>query len=192
MDVKKAAHMQRELLRAAIDCCKVGGTVVYSTCSIAAEENEGVIDYILKKRYVKIVESGLPIDKEGITSYEETRYDPRVKLSRRVYPHMHNMDGFFIAKLIKHKDGPRPDEADEDARKPPAKKIVSTKGLGKRDRLKLKNKGKKANLAKPDNKEADVDQAPVAREEKPDGPMLEKRKALLKEKLALIKKKKTE
>lgn len=107
LDVKKAAHLQRELLRAAIDVCKVGGTIVYSTCSIAAEENEGVIDFILRKRYVKVVETGLPIDKEGLTKYEDKRYDQRVRLTRRVYPHMHNMDGFFIAKLIKTKDGPR-------------------------------------------------------------------------------------
>lgn len=110
LDVKKAAHLQRELIRAAVDVCKVGGTIVYSTCSIAAEENEGVIDYIIRKRYVKVVETGLPIDKEGLTKYEENRYDPRVRFCRRVYPHMHNMDGFFIAKLIKVKDGPREQE----------------------------------------------------------------------------------
>lgn len=185
MDVKKAAHMQRELLRAAVDCCKVGGTIVYSTCSIAAEENEGVIDYILKRRYVKIVETGLPIDKEGITSYEGQAYDPRVKLSRRVYPHMHNMDGFFIAKLIKHKDGARPDEAADKVAKPVRK--ISTKGLGKRDRLKLKNKGKKANLSKP---VPDTIEETTHQEEPTEEVPLEKRKASLKEKIALLKKKK--
>ena len=145
LDVKKAAHLQRELLRSAIDCCKVGGTIVYSTCSIAAEENEGVIDYILRKRFVKIVETGLPIDKEGLTSYDGVSYDPRCKFSRRVYPHMHNMDGFFIAKLIKTKDGPRIDPTDalrkaEHVEKKEVRKI-SKKGLGKRDRLAIK-KGK--------------------------------------------------
>lgn len=144
LDVKKAAHMQRELLRAAIDCCKVGGTIVYSTCSIAAEENEGVIDYILRKRFVKIVETGLPIEKEGITSYEDVHYDPRVKMTRRVYPHMHNMDGFFIAKLIKLKDGPKVDPNEEKREKKPTSKLIakiSKKGMGKRDRMALK-KGK--------------------------------------------------
>ena len=84
MDVYKNAHLQRELLRAAVDCCKPGGTIVYSTCSIAVEENEAVIDYILKKRFVKIVDSGLPIEREGMTSYNDITFDPRVKLSRRV------------------------------------------------------------------------------------------------------------
>jgi 25S rRNA (cytosine2870-C5)-methyltransferase len=140
LDVKKAAHLQRELLRAAVDCCKVGGTIVYSTCSIAAEENEGVIDYIIKKRFVKVAETGLPIEKEGITSYEDVRYDPRVKLTRRVYPHMHNMDGFFIAKIIKVKDGKREDV--EEKEEPTTQEVTvenkSKKSLGKRDRLRLK------------------------------------------------------
>lgn len=151
LDVKKAAHMQRELLRAAVDCCKIGGTIVYSTCSIAAEENEGVVDYILKRRWVKIVETGLPVDKEGITSYEGKTYDPRIKFCRRVYPHMHNMDGFFIAKLIKIKDGPRQLEGEDAENEAALKKTkvkrqtlasIPKKKLGKRDRAAIKS-GKK-------------------------------------------------
>lgn len=205
LDVKIAAHLQRELLRAAVDCCKVGGTIVYSTCSITAEENEAVIDYILKKRFVKIVETGLPIDKEGITSYEENRYDPRVKLSRRVYPHMHNMDGFFIAKLIKNKDGKRLQEGEETTKKTPksheTQNIVSKKGMGKRDRMKLKGK-KKHSKVSAHKKETDENERENEKETDDhanesnhhdvgeEDEMLKKRKMALKAKIALIKKKK--
>ena len=34
MDIYKHAHLQRELILSAIDCTKLGGYVVYSTCSI--------------------------------------------------------------------------------------------------------------------------------------------------------------
>lgn len=59
IDVKKMSHLQKELILAAIDCCKPGGYIVYSTCSITVEENEWVIDYALKNRNIKLVETGL-------------------------------------------------------------------------------------------------------------------------------------
>jgi ribosomal RNA methyltransferase Nop2 len=63
-DVKRCAHLQKELLLAAIDALnhkskKGGGFMVYSTCSVAVAENEEVINYLLSKRDVKLVETGL-------------------------------------------------------------------------------------------------------------------------------------
>ena len=67
-DVKRCAHLQKELLVAAIDSLnhkskKGGGFMVYSTCSVAIAENEEVVNYLLSKRDVKIVESGLDFGK---------------------------------------------------------------------------------------------------------------------------------
>lgn len=95
------------MIRSAIDCCKVGGTIVYSTCSITVEENEWVVDYAKKHRFVKIVDIGLEIGEEGMTKYKHLRFHPNVKLARRIYPHIHNMDGFFICKMIKTGKGPK-------------------------------------------------------------------------------------
>jgi 25S rRNA (cytosine2870-C5)-methyltransferase len=108
-------HMQKQLLLAAIDstdhASKTGGYVVYSTCSVTVEENEGVVQYVLRKRpNVRIVDTGLgTFGSEGFKKYMNKRFDDRMNMSRRYFPHRENVDGFFVCKL--QKTGPSPSSA---------------------------------------------------------------------------------
>ena len=105
-------HMQKQLLLAAVDSVdhtsKTGGYIVYSTCSVTVEENEGVVQYVLRKRpNVRLVDTGLgTFGSEGFKKYMNKRFDDKMNLTRRYFPHRENVDGFFVCKLKKF--GPSP------------------------------------------------------------------------------------
>ena len=110
-EILNNSRLQKELILAAIDSCnakgKGEGIIVYSTCTISVEENEWVIDYALKHRYVKCIETGLEIGEPGFVQFREKHFHPSIANTRRIYPHIHEIDGFFIAKLKKYSDGPK-------------------------------------------------------------------------------------
>lgn len=104
-DIRDCAFLQKELIIAAVDSLNAntpgGAFMVYCTCSLMVAENEEVVDYILRKRNVKIVDAGLPIGEPGLTKFKDKKFDPSLKLTRRFYPHKHNTDGFYVCKLQK-------------------------------------------------------------------------------------------
>ena len=59
--VDRLQHLQTKLLIAAIKMAKVGAEIVYSTCTLSIEENELVIDKILEKYPVELIDINLPI-----------------------------------------------------------------------------------------------------------------------------------
>lgn len=85
-------HRQKQLLLCAIDSTNhasaTGGVIVYSTCSVTIEENEMVIQYVLRKRpNVKIEETGLgTFGVPGFTSYMGKKFDKDMAMCRRYYP----------------------------------------------------------------------------------------------------------
>ena len=96
--------IQKYILRSAISATKVGGEIVYSTCTLSPEENESVIDWILKKEQGAIVIEPIQIPNlqfaKTLTHWKQKIYNPEISNTARILPSL-LMEGFFIAKLKK-------------------------------------------------------------------------------------------
>jgi len=105
--ISKLAREQKGLLENAFHNLKVGGELVYSTCSVEPEENEGVVDYLVTKFHTASVEKvtlkGLKVS-PTITEFSGIKFDSRVKNCLRIWPQDNDTEGFFVAKIKKNKE----------------------------------------------------------------------------------------
>lgn len=94
------AGLQRGLLTRAVQATRPGGTVVYSTCTFAPEENEAVLDHVLSETDCRLVPFDVSLPSTpGVTAWRDDQYDPTVQRARRFWPHQTDAGGFFCAKL---------------------------------------------------------------------------------------------
>ncbi len=98
--VHGVAGIQKGILARAVQATRPGGTVVYSTCTFAPEENEAVLDHVLREENCELVAFDLPVETaSGVTEWDGETYDESVTYAHRVYPHHNDTGGFFCAKL---------------------------------------------------------------------------------------------
>ncbi len=110
-NVKKLINIQYPLLVSAIKAVKPGGTLVYSTCTLTVEENEQLVDYVLKKYPVEVVDIQKwdhPNISDGFVQYYTKNFDPSLAKAKRILPGKYPMDAFFIVKLRKTDSIPAP------------------------------------------------------------------------------------
>ena len=103
--IKRLAGTQKQLIETAFNNLKEGGTLVYSTCSLEPEENEGVIDFLLNKfENARTEEIHLKNLKRSpaILEFEKNSYSEEVKKCLRIWPQDNDTEGFFIAKIKKY------------------------------------------------------------------------------------------
>jgi len=100
--IKNLSNTQKYLAINALKALKVNGTLIYSTCTHAPEENEAIISYLLDNFPVEIQKISLPIKtRPGITKWKNETYNRGVVHCARIYPQDNNTEGFFIAHLKK-------------------------------------------------------------------------------------------
>lgn len=93
-DVEEIANLQQEILEVCSKYLKKGGEIVYSTCSILREENEGIIENFLQKN------SNFEI--RQINLKDEDYFKKYVKSGKYVQVYQNEeTDGFFICKMVK-------------------------------------------------------------------------------------------
>ena len=83
--------LQRELIDAALERLGVGGTLVYSTCTISPDENEDQIDRLLEDRP--------DVERDDLARDRPEVAHPRASHYLQLLPHRDGADGFFIARL---------------------------------------------------------------------------------------------
>lgn len=118
------ARRQVRLLTSALQAVKVGGQVVYATCTLSPEEDEAVLDAVLKRfaGAVEVVNLSHQFSGVGkaLSGYGDQSFDPAVQGAARLWPHRFGTAGFFTALLTK--TAPFPGRQDS----PPARPFERT------------------------------------------------------------------
>lgn len=100
-------RVQRRLILSAYDALAPGGRLVYSTCTLVPEENEGVVAWLLERRpgaRVLPIELGVA-SSPGITIWRGREWPRELANARRIYPlHFPDGEGFFLALVEKARE----------------------------------------------------------------------------------------
>ncbi len=94
--IRSTANYQQMILDSAVEALRPGGVLVYSTCTLSWEENERNIGYLLAEKGFTLVPQYSSRGAEGIGDDSQIRQQVQ-----RFYPDIHNLPGYFIAKLRK-------------------------------------------------------------------------------------------
>jgi 16S rRNA (cytosine1407-C5)-methyltransferase len=99
------AARQVRLFESAFQALKIGGQVVYSTCTLAPEEDEAVVDALIRKFphavRVENVQSRLSVPAPGLAGDGSSQFDPSLHNTVRLWPHLFGTSGFYAALITK-------------------------------------------------------------------------------------------
>lgn len=98
---RRLAGTQKKLLETAFNNLKKSGTLVYSTCTLEPEENEGVVSWLLDKYdNAKTEKIDLKIKHaKPVLEFNGQEYNKGVKNCLRIWPQDNDTEGFFVTKI---------------------------------------------------------------------------------------------
>jgi 16S rRNA (cytosine1407-C5)-methyltransferase len=136
-EIDSLAARQLRLLESALRAAKPGGQIVYSTCTLAPQEDELVLAALLERfpRQVRIedVSARLPVPAPAIIAFDGRELPQQIRHALRLWPHTLGSAGFFAARLTKTDHMPK--AAGFSARIPPAD--MSLKPILRKDRHRI-------------------------------------------------------
>jgi NOL1/NOP2/sun family putative RNA methylase len=99
-DINRHAKLQEILIEKAWNHLKIGGSLVYSTCSLEPEEGELQIENFLTKhkKQSKLIPVRSNIGTSGQNTNWEFNFDQELQKTRRIFPDV-GIDGFFVALI---------------------------------------------------------------------------------------------
>ncbi len=104
-DFKDRSRLQKELFRSAYQVLEVGGTLVYSTCSLEPEEDELLVQWALDTyEDMVLVDISLPYGEPGATTVFGNELSSELAKTRKLWPDKTKTQGFFLAKFTKKQD----------------------------------------------------------------------------------------
>ncbi|WP_299026342.1 hypothetical protein [uncultured Thermanaerothrix sp.] len=102
---RRLAQRQVALLLSGLRALRVGGQMVYATCTLAPEEDEAVLEAALQRHpgtfEIESVDDRLPAPAPALEATPEHRFPPQVRRAVRLWPHRFHTAGFFAARLRK-------------------------------------------------------------------------------------------
>ncbi len=104
-EIESLAVRQARLLESALGSVKPGGQVVYSTCTLAPQEDELVLAEILEKFGARVrvddLDSRLPAPAQALRKVDGRTLPEDIRHAFRLWPHTFGTAGFFTARLTK-------------------------------------------------------------------------------------------
>jgi NOL1/NOP2/sun family putative RNA methylase len=98
--IARLARLQELLIVRAFDRLRLGGVLVYSTCTFAPEENEAIVSHLLRVREARVLPFEPPFPHAvGLAEWDGVTYAAGTDRCVRIYPQHLDSGGGFVARI---------------------------------------------------------------------------------------------